>query len=169
MKEGHGPTKLLQYLNLGCMVECTPIKYDCSSMKSSSFALSGRSTTPIQAKPTKFLGQILGKDSKSTRSAAYSKIKAQTLSNINSMPICGEYKTWILKNYIASSLFFTLAVDIHSTSAIQGLATKRLKKWLHLPRSTTLPVLFHPLVMNIPIYQTRQSSTVTAIICHYVF
>ena len=134
--------------------KCVSFVFDGSSMKSSSsFSLSSGQSIPIHVKPTKILGQTIGKDPSTTRSAAFSKLFINALLNINSWPIRGEYKAWILKHYLAPSLFFHLAVDKFSTTAIKQLqsqATKMLKKWLHLPMSTTLPVLFHPLVMKFP-------------------
>ena len=75
--------------------KCVSFVFDGSSMKLSPFLLSAGSTTPIQIKPTKILGQMLGKDTKTTRSAAFSKLEARfstALSNIDCSPIRGEYK-----------------------------------------------------------------------------
>lgn len=102
----------------------------------------------------------MGKDIPTTRSASTAKLKARflsSLSNIDSRPIKGEYKAWpwIVKHFLAPSLFFYLAVDKFSESALQILqrqSTKILKRWLNLPRLTTLSVLFHPPVLNFLTY-----------------
>jgi len=55
--------------------------------------LSSGSTAPIQTKPTKILGQMIGKDAITATSAASTKLKLRfltALSNIDSHPIRGE-------------------------------------------------------------------------------
>ena len=136
--------------------KCVSLAFNGTSMMKFTCPLSSGPTAPIQTKPTKILGQMIGKDATTTRSAASTKLKSRfltALSNIDSRPIRGEYKAWILKNYLAPSMFFHLAVDKVSDSVLKKLqsqATKLLKKWLTLPRSSTLSVLFHPFVMNFP-------------------
>ena len=60
--------------------KCVSFVFDGSSMKSSSsFSLSSGQSIPIHVKPTKILGQTIGKDPSTTRSAAFSKLKAADL------------------------------------------------------------------------------------------
>ena len=70
--------------------KCVSLVFDGSTMKPSSLPLSAGFTTPVANKPTKILGQTLGKDVATSRSAASSKLKARfftALSNIDSQPI----------------------------------------------------------------------------------
>ena len=46
---------------------------------------------------------------------------------------------------------------------MQKVATKLLKKWLQLPRSTTLAVLFHPYIMNFPHLQSLRDKAVISL------
>ena len=64
----------------------------------------------------------------------------------------GEYKIWILKHYLASSVHYYLAIDDILEGTIQKLHSKvnnLPKKWLGLPRSTTQAVLYHPDVLDL--------------------
>ena len=75
------------------------------------------------------------------------------LKKIDERPIRGEYKVWIYKHYVATSVFFLLAVDAISESTIKSIqsgATRFIKKWLNLPRCATLASVFHPEVLNLP-------------------
>ena len=130
--------------------KCVSFVFDGSSMKSSSsFSLSSAQImSSLPRSLVKLSARIL-----QPPDLQLSQRFINALLNINSRPIRGEYKAWILKHYLAPSLFFHLAVDKFSTTPIKQLqsqATKMLKKWLHPPMSTTLPVLFHPLVMKFP-------------------
>ena len=82
---------------------------------------------PSRLNPLRFWGKrCMGKDVKTTRSAAFSKLKASfstALSNIDSCTISGEYKAWILKHYLAPSLFFHFAVNkYHATKMLKKMA-----------------------------------------------
>ena len=72
---------------------------------------------------------------------------SQLLSAADSLSIRGEYKLWIYRNYILSLLWFHLCVDAVSPSAIskmESMATRYLKKWLQLPRSSTRVMHYYP-------------------------
>ena len=74
-------------------------------------------------------------------------------SSLDQTMIRGEYKVWVYKRYLVPSLHFKLAVNPISSSSIKkanALATKCIKSWLGLCRSTTVAVLHHPSVLNIP-------------------
>jgi len=67
-------------------------------------------------------------------------------------PIRGEYKTWILKHYLAPSIPFLLMIDTTSEQCwtkIQSNLNKFNKKWLNLPRYRTLAAVYHPDVINL--------------------
>jgi len=108
------------------------------------------STKNITSAPSKFLGQTLGANSRSTRSLSSKKITEKVYSalyQIDQRPIRGEYKAWIYKFYLVPSLFFNLAVDHIPKSTINKLQTRAssfLKRWLNIPKCATLASLFHP-------------------------
>ena len=77
----------------------------------------------------------------------------EKISNLDSSPIRGEYKLWILRRFLIPSFHFTLAVDAVPVSSIrraQSLCTRKIKTWLGLSRGTTTAVLHHPNVIDIP-------------------
>jgi len=62
------------------------------------------------------------------------------LSATDVLPVWGEYKLWLYRNYIVSLLHFHLSVDAVTKGAVtnmENMATRYLKKWLNLPRSAT--------------------------------
>ena len=66
------------------------------------------------------------------------------LSSVDTLPIRGEYKLWLYRNYIVSLIRFCLSVDAITNDAIrklETLASRYLKKWLGLPRSATRTIL----------------------------
>ena len=117
------------------------------------FSIHGSSTTSITSVQMKFLGQIDG-ESLSTSKRLTAKMLASTLdptlSRIDISPIRGDFKVWMYQNFLTSSLLFHLAVNNVSSSQIKKLQTRSLKKWLRLPRSATLSLLFHSQVLNLP-------------------
>ena len=69
------------------------------------------------------------------------------LTETDLLPIRGEYKLWIYRNYIISLLRFHLRVDAVSSwiiSRLESIATRFLKKWLRLPRSASRVILYYP-------------------------
>ena len=63
------------------------------------------------------------------------------------VPICGEYKLWIYRNYLISLLQFHLCVNAVSSGSISKLeliTTRFLKKRLNLPCSATCITLYYP-------------------------
>ena len=57
------------------------------------------------------------------------------LDNLDTSPIRGEYKLWILRRFLVPSFHFVLAVDVIPESCIkkvQSQCTKRIKVWLGL-------------------------------------
>ena len=71
----------------------------------------------------------------------------ELLSATDSLPIRGEYKLWIYRNYIISLLRFRLCVDAitnHTIKKLESTVTRYLKKWLQLPRNATRVILYYP-------------------------
>ena len=97
-----------------------------------------------------FLGKSLEVSLSATKRAASKKmcdVLSRLLSTTDLLPIRGEYKLWLYRNYIVSLLRFHLSVDSVTTGAItkmENIATRLLKKWLNLPRSATRAVLYYP-------------------------
>ena len=106
--------------------------------------------------PSKFLGQTLGDNSRSTRSPSYQKNSEKVYSALNQIdqtPIRGEYKVWIYKFYMVPSLFFNLAFDRTPKSTINKLQTRAfsfLNCWLNIPKCATLASIFRPEVTYFP-------------------
>ena len=114
---------------------------------------------------TKFLCRTIGISAATTRKMASANIKQQIipfLQRINKCSIHGEYKIWILKNFVTSVLHFHLAVDrltVSSISSAQSSVLKFVKSWLNLPRNCTPGTVFHPDELNLPFLPHLKKST----------
>ena len=106
--------------------------------------------------PSKFLGQTLGDNSRSTRSPSYQKITEKiysALNQIDQIPIRGEYKVWIYKFSVVPSLFFNLAFDRTPESTINKFQTRAssfLNCRLNIPKCATLASIFRREVTYFP-------------------
>ena len=72
---------------------------------------------------------------------------------MDSSPIRGEYKLWILHRFLKPAFHFVLAVDVIPESSIkkaQSQCTKKIKHWLGLTRGVTKAVIHHPNVIDNP-------------------
>ena len=91
-----------------------------------------------------------------SQKASAKKLEDKLLSavkNIDNRTIRGEFKIWILKNYLAPSLYFQLIVDLiseNTLASIQHKLTKFIKRWLNLSQCCTLAAVYHPEVLNLP-------------------
>ena len=68
----------------------------------------------------------------------------------------GEYKIWIYRRYLVPSLHYKLAVNVVAKTTINKMnatATKYIKRWLGLTRSTSVAIIHHPAVLDIPFLQ----------------
>ena len=123
------------------------------------FSIHGGSTRSISNSATKFLGQIIGASASSSKKQSIKMLTIkleECLSRLDTSLIRGDYRVWIYRNFVVPSLFFHLSVNSFSVSAIKKLQSKAtcfLKRWLRLPRSPTLSILFHPEVLNLPYLQ----------------
>jgi len=105
---------------------------------------------------TKFLGKTIGTSPTATCKLASDNIKQQVLlylQRIDNCSIRGEYKVWILKNFVTSVLHFHTAVErltISSIQSAQSSVLKFVKRWLNLPRNCTPGTVFHPDVLDLP-------------------
>ena len=124
--------------------------------KKFSVALVSGKTTPISKADTKFLGRYIACTPKSTTTLYNDSISSkfkEAIEKIDTKHIRGEFKVWIYHHYLAPSFHYFLAVNQTSTTRIQNLeavATRKMKKWLNLPRNATQVLLYHPEVMKIP-------------------
>ena len=111
------------------------------------------STHIISEAPTKIMGHLINSAKSKTDSAK--KLESKLLpavEKIDSRPIRGEYKTWILKHYLAPFIHLLLMIDTISEQCltkIQSKLNKFNKKWLNLPRYRTLAAVYHPDVINL--------------------
>ena len=145
-------------LDLVLKVEkCVSFLFDGKSVdKKSTVPLSSGSTRNISEAPWKVLGHLIAVTPTGSRKTSAKKLESKLLSSIkkiDSRPIRGEFKIWILKNYLAPSLYFLLMVDLLSEKSlvsIQQKLTKFIKKWLNLPRCCTLATIYHPDVLKLP-------------------
>ena len=121
--------------------------------KKSTIPIYSSHTQNIATSPWKILGHLISPSPNQQRKASSKKLESKLLSLIKAIdtrPIRGEYKSWILKHYVTH---FLLVVDTFTESSIQNIqkhTTRYLKRWLNLPRSSTLVTLFHPEVLNFP-------------------
>ena len=105
---------------------------------------------------TKFLSKTIGISPTATRKLASDNIKQQILlylQHIDNCSIRGEYKVWILKNFVTSVLHFHIAVERLTVSSIQSAQSSVLrfvKQWLNLPHNCTPGTVFHPDVLDLP-------------------
>ena len=97
---------------------------------------------------------MIAGSSSSTKPVA-TKLDSKIISAIQCLDdrqICGEFKVWIWKNYLAHSLCFMLMVDPVKESVLvkrsRRLQIKYIKRWLNLPRCCTLATIFYPDVLR---------------------
>ena len=130
--------------------KCVSFLFDGAKVISQGLSLSKGMTRSITERHTNFLAKIIDVSLSATKKAA-SKHMLRHLTDLltatDSLPICGEYKLWIYRNYVISLLRFHQCVDAVSSwsiSKLESIATCFLKKWLNLPRSATCVVLYYP-------------------------
>ena len=103
--------------------KCVSFLYDGKDIdKRSTFSLSHGSTRNISVAPWKVLGHILAVSPTGSRKASAKRLDDKLLSavkNIDNRPIRGEFKIWILKNYL--HLHFLLMVDLISENTLATL------------------------------------------------
>ena len=90
------------------------------------------------------------------------------LSTTDVLPIRGEYKLWLYRNYIISLLHFHLSIDAVTKGAVrkmENMATRYLKKWLGLPKSVTRAVLYYPGVCCPSISQVSRQVQLSLLSC----
>ena len=68
---------------------------------------------------------------------------------------------WMYRRYVIPSLHHDLAVNgisVYISKKLNSLATRYIKKWLGLTRSTTVTVIHHASVLNIPTLESCSTS-----------
>ena len=145
--------------------------YDGNHHSSQGIKLSGGVTKSITESGTKFLGKSLEVSLSATKTVANKKLcslLSQLLSATDVLPVQGEYKLWLYRNYIVSLLRFHLSVDAVTKSAVtkmENLATRHLKKWLSLPRSATRTILYYPGMCCCSISQVSRQVKLSLLSC----
>ena len=111
---------------------------------------------------------------KSTKCKPCQKLQTQFLSTptcLDDSPIRGEYKVWIYKRYLVPSLHYKFTVNKIFNGAIKIMnakATKFIKSWLGLTRSTSVAVLHHAVILDIPFlsdYNTKAKLSYLSSVC----
>jgi len=104
--------------------KCISYLFDGHNHKHEGIQLSGGLTRSITEGSTKFLDKSLDVSLSATKAVAKKKITdklSHLLSTIDTLPISGEYKLQLYRNYIISLLRFHLSVDAISKYAISKL------------------------------------------------
>ena len=152
-------------------VKCVSHLFDGRHHMQQEIQLSGGSTRLITEGGTMFLGKSLEVSLSVTKRAASKKmcdVLSRLLFTTDLLPIRGEYKLWLYRNYIVSMLRFHLSVDSVTTGSItkmENIATRHLKKWLNLPRSATHAVLYYPGVCCPSISQVSKQAKLSLLSC----
>ena len=147
--------------------KCVSFLFDGAKVISQGLALSKGMTRSITEGHTKFLGKIIDVSLRRLQASACCRL-TDLLTATDSLPIRGEYKLWIYRNYITSLLRFHLCVDAVSSwsiSKLESVATHFLKKWLNLPRSATHVVLYYPGVCCPSITHVSREAELSLLAC----
>ena len=151
--------------------KCISFLFDGSKVAPMGLPLSKGTTRPITEGQTKFLGKLIDVSLSATKKAAGKRMISHLtdlLSASDSLPIRGEYKLWIYRNYILSLTRFHLCVDAVSRgtiSKLESIATRFLKKWLNLPRSATRVILYYPGVCCPSISHVSREAKLSLLAC----
>ena len=139
--------------------------------KNIKYRLQNGETKNISDGHTKFLGHVVAattSKSKTTASKLFYDQVTSALTNIDSRPIRGEMKTWIVRNYLNPSLQFQLAVNLTCKGTIlkvENNISKLLKKWLCLPKSATRVIFHHPAILSVPPIQHVKITAKLSYLC----
>jgi len=151
--------------------KCVSYLFDGHKLIKEGIQLSGGSTRAITDGGTKFLGKSLDFSLSATKAAAKKKMSdklSYLLSTVDSLPIRGEYKLWLYRNYVISLLRFHLSVDAITKGTItklENLATRYLKRWLGLPRCATRAILYYPGVCCPSLSQVSREAKLSLLSC----
>ena len=120
---------------------------------------------------TKFLGQVVAATTSTTKtvaSKAFQDLMMSALKNVDSRPIRGEMKTWIVRNYLIPSMQFQLAVNQTCKSTIlklENYTSKLMKKWLRLPRNATRVIFHQPAILGVPPIRNVKTTAKLSYLC----
>ena len=151
--------------------KCVSFLFNGAKLLSQGIALSKGMTRSITDGHTKFLGKVIDVSLSATKKTASKRMLCHLtdlLTATDQLPIRGEYKMWIYRNYIISLLRFHLCVDAVSScsiSKLESIATRFLKKWLNLPRSATRVILYYPGVCCPSISHVSREAKLSLLAC----
>ena len=132
--------------------KCVPFVYYGKKMLSNiTFSLKDGPTRNISTGPTKFLGHTLCHTLPATTKESGKRFMISFLEKLDSLdtsPIRGEYKLWILRRFLIPSFHFVLSVEVIPDSSIkkvQSQCTRKIKSWPHKRSHKCSPMLltFH--------------------------
>ena len=86
----------------------------------------------------------------------------EKLDSLDTSPIRGEYKLWILRRFLIPLFHFILSVDVildSSIKKVQSQCTRKIKSWLGLTKGVTNAVIHHPNVIDIPTISEYRTKT----------
>ena len=96
--------------------------------------------------PFKFLGMLVAADLSDTVARQRIRVKLdQLLELIDQQPLRGRMKLWLYNSYVAAKLSWMLMIyDLPLTmvESLESTCTRYLKKWLGIPRSANVDVLY---------------------------
>jgi len=150
--------------------KCISFLFDGTKHLPQGIPLSGGTTKLITEGGTKFLGKLIDVSLSATKSLAnkMSSFLSGLLTATDSLPIRGEYKLWIYRNYIISLLRFHLCVDAitnHAINQLESMVTRYLKRWLQLPRNATRVILYYPGVCCPSVSQVCREAKLSLLSC----
>jgi len=140
--------------------KCISLNFNGYRMISSTvFSMAdGKTINICDMKCTKFSGRTIGISPTIARKSASTNMKQQIkqfLQRIDNCSVRGEYKIWILKNFVTSVLHLHAAVErliVSSISSAQSSMLKYVKSWLNLPHNCTAGTVFHSDLINLLFY-----------------
>ena len=115
--------------------------------KDTTFKIQDESVGNIKNNKFKFLGStVFSKNQESNIQAEIQTNLETELKQIDQLPIRGSYRTKLYNIHTTSHLRFLLSIHNLSTSALAKMDTttrRYLRRWLKLPNSTNIDILFH--------------------------
>ena len=127
----------------------------------------------FRSRSTKFLGHTLCHTLSATTKNSGRRFMISFLEKLDSLdtsPIRGEYKLWILRRFLIPLFHFILSVDVildSSIKKVQSQCTRKIKSWLGLTKGVTNAVIHHPNVIDIPTISEYRTKAKLILYCYF--